>query len=52
VRDTMREILRKNHAVYRDQSYVVAECQSLAAQLNAYAKLMENVDANSHHRGN
>jgi hypothetical protein len=51
VRATMRKVVLGTPNRYRDQPYVVAECQSLAAQLNAYAKLMENVDANSHHRG-
>lgn len=28
----------KSHGIYRNQAYVVAECQSLAAQLQAFAK--------------
>ena len=53
MRATMRDIVfRKNRGVYRDQQYVVAECQSLASQLNAYAKLMETVNASADHRGN
>jgi hypothetical protein len=53
VRETMRDIVfRQREGVYRDQPYVVAECQSLAAQLNAYAKLMETVNVSSDHRGN
>ena len=36
VRATMRRIVNTGRdTVYRDQQYVVAECQSLAAQLNA-----------------
>ena len=35
VRETMRDIVFREQGVYRDQQYVVGECQSLAAQLNA-----------------
>jgi len=47
VRDTMRRIVRGDHnnAKYRDQQYVVAECQSLAAQLNAIAKVIQGEPA-------
>jgi hypothetical protein len=50
-RATMREIMdRQNRdTVYRDQQYVVGECQSLAVQLNAYAKLMEKVTHDQGH---
>jgi hypothetical protein len=34
-RATMRNIVFRDAGVYRDQQYVVGECQSLAAQLNA-----------------
>ena len=44
VRDTMREIMSKTAAQtgdYRDQQYVVSECQSLAAQLNAIVRVLD-----------
>lgn len=52
VRATMRDIVFRTEGVYRDQQYVVSECQSLAAQLNAYAKLIETekVDGCAHDR--
>jgi hypothetical protein len=53
VRATMREIVRKSATgVYRDQQYVVSECQSLAAQLNAIVGVLnrENVDGDIDHR--
>jgi len=52
VRETMRDIMRKNTTVYRDQQYVVSECQSLAAQLNAIVKIItkENVHGGADHR--
>jgi hypothetical protein len=41
VRDTMRGIMAKQTNVYRDQQYVVSECQSLAAQLNAVVGVLQ-----------
>ena len=44
VRGTMREIMSKTAAQtgdYRDQQYVVSECQSLAAQLNAIVRVLD-----------
>ena len=47
VRATMREIVRPHReGVYRDQQYVVAECQSLAAQLNAIVGVIERESIN------
>ena len=41
VRDTMRGIVfRESEGVYRDQQYVVSECQSFAVQLNAIAAVI------------
>lgn len=52
VRGTMRKIVKGQHTVYRDQQYVVGECQSLAAQLNAIVGVItkENVDGCTDHR--
>lgn len=54
VRGKMREIVDNTAARtgdYRDQQYVVSECQSLAAQLIAYTKLVgEKVDGCTHDR--
>ena len=54
VRQTMRDIMAKQGrtTVYRDQQYVVGECQSLAAQLVAVVKVLEGVkvDGGSDHR--
>jgi hypothetical protein len=41
VRDVMRDIMAKQDSVYRDQQYVVGECQSLAAQLNAIVAVID-----------
>lgn len=46
VRDTMRGIMAKQANVYRDQQYVVSECQSLAAQLNAVVKVITKEHVN------
>jgi hypothetical protein len=45
VRDTMRRIVnsRIDDNVYRDQQYVVSECQSLAAQLVAVVAALDEV---------
>jgi hypothetical protein len=52
VRETMRGIVFGREAAYRDQQYVVSECQSLAAQLNAVvgAITKENVDGRTDDR--
>jgi hypothetical protein len=52
VRDTMREIVKGQNAVYRDQQYVVGECQSLAAQLVAIVGVImqENVHGDADDR--
>jgi hypothetical protein len=55
VRDTMRKIMRETAARtgdYRDQQYVVGECQHLAAQLNTIVKVLarENVHGGTDHR--
>jgi hypothetical protein len=53
VRATMRDIVfRKNRDVYRDQQYVVSECQSLATQLNAIVGVLtkENAHGGTDHR--
>ena len=51
VRETMRKIAGKP-GQYRDQQYVVSECQSLAAQLNAVVAVLarENVNGGTDHR--
>jgi len=46
VRATMRDIVFRDAGVYRDQQYVVGECQSLAAQLNAVAGAIGMENAN------
>jgi hypothetical protein len=51
----LRDILSRSAAQtgdYRDQQYVVAECQSLAAQLNAIVGVLkkENVNGCADHR--
>jgi hypothetical protein len=49
-RETMRRIMRETAARtgdYRDQQYVVGECQSLAAQLNAIVGVIERENANA-----
>jgi len=54
-RATMRRIVNgeRHGAVYRDQQYVVSECQSLAAQLNAIVKVItkENTNGSPDRRG-
>lgn len=55
VRETMRRIVDESAAQtgdYRDQQYVVSECQSLAAQLIAVIKVIEQevVSGSPHHR--
>lgn len=55
VRGTMRKIVREHAARprdYRDQQYVVSECQSLAAQLNAIVEVItkESVNGGADHR--
>lgn len=55
VRDTMRGIIAKSAtrtSDYRDQQYVVSECQSLAAQLNAVVGVlkMETTHGSADHR--
>jgi hypothetical protein len=53
VRGTMHDIMAKNNTnVYRDQQYVVGECQSLAAQLIAIVNVIkkETADGRSHDR--
>jgi hypothetical protein len=55
VRKALRDILSRSAAQtgdYRDQQYVVAECQSLAAQLNAIVGVLkkENVNGCADHR--
>jgi hypothetical protein len=52
VRATMRDIVFRTEGVYRDQQYVVSECQSLAAQLVAVVGVIakENTNASSHDR--
>jgi hypothetical protein len=52
VRGTMRGIVFGSEGVYRDQQYVVSECQSLAAQMNAIVKVIvkESADVSSHDR--
>ena len=55
MRATMRDIVfRKNRGVYRDQQYVVAECQWLDIQLNAIVGVLtkERVNGSADHRGN
>ena len=50
VRGTMREIMSKTAPKtgdYRDQQYVVSECQSLAAQLNAIVGVIQKENANA-----
>ena len=42
VRGTMRKIVKGQNAVYRDQQYVVGECQSLAAQLVAIVEVLKS----------
>lgn len=48
-RETMRRIMNKPR-VYRDQQYVVSECQSLAAQLIAIVKVIEQQQHNQRSR--
>lgn len=43
-REIMGRIVNRESA-YRDQQYVVAECQALAAQLVAIVKLIEGAKA-------
>ena len=52
-RKTMRRIVFGEAAIYRDQQYVVGECQSLAAQLNAVVGVLarEKVSGSPDHRG-
>ena len=52
-RNTMRRIVFGEAAIYRDQQYVVGECQSLAAQLNAVVGVLarEKVSGSPDHRG-
>jgi hypothetical protein len=49
----MRKIVFGEAAIYRDQQYVVGECQSLAAQLNAVVGVLarEKVSGSPDHRG-
>jgi hypothetical protein len=47
VRETMRGIVFGHEAAYRDQQYVVGECQSLAAQLNAVVNVIEKATTSS-----
>jgi len=53
-RAKMREIVQRglDEAVYRDQQYVVSECQSFAAQLNAVVGVLnkEATNVSSDHR--
>lgn len=42
----LREIVNRSELVYRDQQYVVGECQSLAAQLIAVVKVIEGEKIN------
>jgi hypothetical protein len=48
VRGTMRKIVFGNEGHYRDQQYVVGECQSLAAQLNAVVAVIEREKITGH----
>jgi len=54
LRGKMREIMESETrvAVYRDQQYVVSECQSLAAQLNDIEKLLNSVGENANASAN
>ena len=45
-RDIMRKIVFGDMGVYRDQQYVVGECQSFAAQLIAVVKVIEGEKIN------
>lgn len=47
VRATMRDIVFRDDGVYRDQQYVVSECQSLATQLNAVVEVIEKTTTSS-----
>jgi hypothetical protein len=47
-RDTMRRIVSGEKKVYRDQQYVVSECQSLAAQLNAVVGVITKERTDGH----
>jgi hypothetical protein len=53
MRATIRDIVFREEGVYRDQQYVVSECQSLAAQLNAIVEVLkrENVNGGTDNRG-
>lgn len=46
-RETMRRVVFKSEGVYRDQQYVVSECQSLAAQLNAIVGAIAKESSNA-----
>src|SRR4051812_35928793 len=46
VRPMMREIVNRDSRVYRDQQYVVSECQSLASQLNAIVAVIQKEKEN------
>jgi hypothetical protein len=49
VRNTMRKIVRgREHTIYRDQQYVVGECQSLAVQLNAVVGVITKERTDGH----
>lgn len=48
-RETMRDIVlrERRDAIYRDQQYVVSECQSLAAQLVAVVDVLRRENGNA-----
>jgi hypothetical protein len=46
-RGFMRDIVFRTEGVYRDQQYVVSECQSLASQLIAIATVIERMSTNA-----
>jgi hypothetical protein len=48
VRGTMRKIVHGRERIYRDQQYVVSECQSLAQQLNAVVGVITKESADGH----
>lgn len=47
-RGIMREIVHGRERIYRDQQYVVSECQSLATQLNAVVGVITKERADGH----
>jgi hypothetical protein len=44
-REIMRRVMKPLPGLYRDQQYVVGECQSLAAQLIAVVTVLEKARA-------